>query len=199
MIECKGADSNSCLTAPQVEAARKLYAGPKNPRTGEQIYSPLYPGSELGWGQLTGDAPISITTDFIKYFVCKDPNWDYKTRPINFDSDVALADKPDNLPVNAIDPDIKKFAARGGKMMLWGGWNDAGVPPLEVVNYYNNVVEDHRREDCDELGAVIYGPWHGALRRRRRHRPFRSVPRSPTVGGAEAGAGRSGRFAHRER
>ncbi len=141
VIQCKGADSNTCLTAPQVEAARKLYAGPRNPRTGVQIYSPLYPGSELGWGQLTGNAPIFIATDFFKYFVFKNPNWDYKTRPINFDSDVALADKPANQPVNAIDPGIGKFVARGGKMMLWGGWNDAGVPPLEVVHYYNNVVK----------------------------------------------------------
>jgi feruloyl esterase len=141
LLECRGPDNNSCLTRGQVEAARKLYAGPRNPRTGEQIYSPLYPGSELGWGQLTGDAPISITTDFMKYFVLKNPNWDYRTRPINFDSDVAVADKPENQPVNAIDPDIKKFVARGGKMMLWGGWNDAGVPPLEVVNYYDNVLK----------------------------------------------------------
>jgi feruloyl esterase len=141
LLECRGPDNNSCLTRGQVAAARKLYAGPRNPRTGEQIYSPLYPGSELGWGQLTGDAPIFIATDFFKYFVFKDPAWDYKTRPINFDSDVALADKPANLPVNAADPDIKKFVARGGKMMLWGGWNDAGVPPLEVVNYYNNVLK----------------------------------------------------------
>jgi feruloyl esterase len=141
VMECRGADSEACLTAPQVEAARKLYAGPRNPRTGEQIYSPLYPGSELGWGQLTGDAPISIAADFFKYFVYKDPAWDYKTHPVNFDSDVALADKLANLPVNAMDPDIKKFAARGGKMMLHGGWNDAGVPPLEAVNYYNSVVK----------------------------------------------------------
>jgi feruloyl esterase len=141
ILECKSADGTDCLTRGQVEAARKLYAGPKNPRTGEQIYSPLYPGSELGWAQLTGDAPIFIATDFFKYFVFKDPAWDYKTRPINFDSDVALADQPANLPVNATDPDIKKFAARGGKMMLYGGWNDAGVPPLEAVNYYNNVVK----------------------------------------------------------
>jgi feruloyl esterase len=141
VIECKGADSISCLTGPQVEAARKLYAGPKNSRTGEQIYSGLYPGSELGWGQLTGDVPLGIPVDFFRYYVFKDANWDYKTRPINFDSDVALADKPANQPVNAIDPDIKKFVARGGKMMLSGGWNDAGVPPLEVVNYYDNVVK----------------------------------------------------------
>jgi feruloyl esterase len=35
---CKGSgniDQPGCLTAPQVEAARKIYAGPKNPRTGE--------------------------------------------------------------------------------------------------------------------------------------------------------------------
>jgi feruloyl esterase len=140
-IECKGADSNACLTAPQVETARKLYAGPRNPRTGEQIYSPLYPGSELGWGQLTGDVPLGIPVDFFRYYVFKDANWDYKTRPVNFDSDVALADKPANLPVNATDPDIRKFVAHGGKMMLSGGWNDAGVPPLEAVNYYNNVVK----------------------------------------------------------
>jgi feruloyl esterase len=141
VIKCKGPDSNTCLTAPQVEAARKLYAGPVNPRTGKQIYSPLYPGSELGWGRLTGDAPLLFDTDFFKYFVFKDPNWDYKTRPINFDSDLALSDTPANLPVNASDPDIGRFAARGGKMILYGGWNDADVPPFEAVSYYNNVVK----------------------------------------------------------
>jgi feruloyl esterase len=141
LLECPGAENDTCITGGQVEAARKLYAGPRNPRTGDQIYSPLYPGSELGWGQLTGDIPLGIPVDFFRYYVFKDANWDYKTRPINFDSDVALADKPANQPVNAIDPDIKKFVARGGKMMLWGGWNDAGVPPLEVVNYYDNVVK----------------------------------------------------------
>ena len=84
--------------------------------------------------------PIFIATDFFKYFAFKDPNWDYKTRPINFDSDLALADKPTNLPVNATDPDLRKFAARGGKMILDGGWNDSGVPPDEVVAYHDNVV-----------------------------------------------------------
>src|SRR5579871_4568495 len=33
-IECKGAVGPSCLSAAQVEAVRKIYAGPKNPRTG---------------------------------------------------------------------------------------------------------------------------------------------------------------------
>jgi feruloyl esterase len=39
---CKGADGPDCLTAPQTEALAKIYAGPKNPRTGAQIF-PGYP------------------------------------------------------------------------------------------------------------------------------------------------------------
>jgi len=37
-IACKGADSPECLTAPQIGALRKIYGGPKNPRTGAAIY-----------------------------------------------------------------------------------------------------------------------------------------------------------------
>ena len=138
---CRSAEAPACLTAPQVEAARKIYAGPKNPRTGEEIYSPLYPGSELGWGQLAGgDQPLGIPVEFFKYYVLRDPSWDYKTRPINFDSDVTASNRPEIQPVNAVDPDIGKFFARGGKLLLVDGWNDTAVPPKVAINYYNAVV-----------------------------------------------------------
>jgi feruloyl esterase len=141
-IQCKTADdSPDCLTTPQVAAARKIYAGPKNPRTGEQIYSPLYPGSELGWAQLAGGAePLGIPVDFFRNYVFQDPKWDYKARPLNFDSDVARADRPEVAPVNAVDPDLSRYFARGGKLLLIGGWNDASVPPNVAVNYYKAVV-----------------------------------------------------------
>ncbi len=141
VIQCKGAEAPACLTSPQVDAARKIYAGPINSRTKQEIYSPMYPGSELGWGQLAGgDTPLGIPVEFFKYFVFKDPNWDYKTRPVDFDTDTALADKPDIQPVNAVDPDLKKFFARGGKLLLVDGWADTAVPPKVAINYYKNVV-----------------------------------------------------------
>ena len=43
----------NCLTAAQVEAVQKIYAGPTNPRTNEKIWSPLYRGSELDWSFFT--------------------------------------------------------------------------------------------------------------------------------------------------
>src|SRR6266404_894259 len=40
VVQCASdaVDQSQCLTAPQVEAARKIYGGPKNPRTGEGIF-----------------------------------------------------------------------------------------------------------------------------------------------------------------
>jgi feruloyl esterase len=141
IVQCKAAGAPNCLTATQVEAARKIYSGPINPRTKQEIYSPMYPGSELGWGQLAGGAqPLGIPVEFFKYFVFKDPTWDYKTRPVNFDSDVVLADKPEIAPVNAVDPDLRKFFARGGKLLLVDGWNDTSVPPKVAIDYYKAVL-----------------------------------------------------------
>src|ERR1043165_8065000 len=95
----------------------------------------------MGWAQLAGgEQPLGIPVEFFKYFVLRDPKWDYKTRPINFDSDVALADRPDVAPVNAVDPDLRKFFARGGTLLLVDGWADTSVPPKVAINYYKNVL-----------------------------------------------------------
>ena len=101
----------------------------------------MYPGSELGWGALAGGAaPLGIPVEFFKYFVFRDPNWDYKTRPVNFDSDLTLADRPENAPVNSVNPDLGAFFAHGGKLLLVDGWADNQVPCKVAVNYYHAVV-----------------------------------------------------------
>jgi Tannase and feruloyl esterase len=141
VLECKTADGPTCLTPPQVAAARKLYAPATNPRTRKEIFGPLFPGSELLWAQSGGPAPVSISSDFFKYFAFKDPSWDPLKRPINFDSDVALADTPENTVINANDPDIRKYAERGGKLILYNGWSDAGIPPRLAVDYYKSAAD----------------------------------------------------------
>ena len=54
VIECRNADGPACLTAPQVAAARRIYAPVVNPKTGEQVFPGLEPGSELGWAATSG-------------------------------------------------------------------------------------------------------------------------------------------------
>ncbi len=86
VLECKGADSPECLTHPQVEAARKIYAWSANPRTRQKLYSGLAPGSEAGWGTWGGPRPLSIALDYFRYVVFADPDWDFRT--LNFDQDI---------------------------------------------------------------------------------------------------------------
>jgi feruloyl esterase len=141
VLTCQeGLDSSECLTPRQVEAARKIYAGATNPRTGRQIFPGLVPGSELGWGPMTaGPKLFSIPDDHFKYVVFRDPAWDF--RNFNFDTDVALTDKLDNGTLNAVNPDLRKFASRGGKLLAYHGWNDQLIAAGNSVNYYTSVLE----------------------------------------------------------
>jgi feruloyl esterase len=141
-IACRSGDGPACLTPPQVEAVQKIYAGPTNPRTKERVWSPLYRGSELDWSFFTeapGPAGIAIST--LRDVVLKDPTWDFRTTPIDYDRHVALADQADIARVNASNPDISAFVKQGGKLILSGGWNNALVPAGAVVDYYRSVRE----------------------------------------------------------
>ena len=48
-LQCTGgaSDAATCLTAPQVAAMRKYFAGPINPRTGKRIYAGRVRGGEI--------------------------------------------------------------------------------------------------------------------------------------------------------
>ena len=133
---CKGADSPECLTGPQVEALQNIYAGAKNPRTGEQVFPGLEPGSPLN--QALSVKPAKIPTSYFQYVLSRDPDWKWQT--LNYDSDVTLADQLDGSSIDAINPDLKRFKAHGGKLILYHGWSDALISPLNSVNYYNSVV-----------------------------------------------------------
>jgi feruloyl esterase len=50
-VRCEGSGAADCLTAAQVEAAQKIYAGPTN-SAGEQLFPGLEPGSEFQWAFL---------------------------------------------------------------------------------------------------------------------------------------------------
>ena len=133
---CKGADAPDCLTAAQVTAARKIYSPSMNPRTKKVLYSGLERGSELGWATWGGPRPLGIGLDHFRYVVFEDPNWDF--RKLDFDRDIARAEKLDARRINATNPDLKPFLARGGKLIQYHGWNDPQISPGNSVDYYQS-------------------------------------------------------------
>ncbi len=139
VLECKGPDAPTCLTADQVESVRKIYEGPKNPRTGEQVFPGLEPGSELGWrAEEGGPQPMAIPLSYFKYVLFKNLDWQWQT--LNFDQDVALANRQDGKILDAINPNLEAFKAHGGKLILYHGWEDNLIAPRESINYYTSVV-----------------------------------------------------------
>jgi feruloyl esterase len=138
VLQCKGEDNTSCLTAPQVEAAAKILSPVMHPVTGEVLLPALEPGTELGWGvQAGGPQPYNNVLERLKYVIYKDPNWDWRT--FNIERDLVKLDKLDD-PANATNPDLSAFASRGGKLLIYHGWADQQVAPRTTLDYYDRVL-----------------------------------------------------------
>ena len=136
VLACKGAAEASCLTPPQVIAARAIYASATSPAAKRQIPG-LVPGSELGWATWGGPQPLGIAYEHFKYVVFKDPAWDFHR--FRADSDIAKADGTDAALLNALNPDLRPFFDRGGKLIQYHGWSDPQISPLASVDYFRSV------------------------------------------------------------
>jgi hypothetical protein len=146
VLLCKGDESRSCLTAPQIASANKLYAGGENSH-GEQIFPGYMPGAEdgpNGWAAwITGTGPGKASgpvyaENYFRYMVFGDATWNLLTA--NVDLAERTADEKTAGVLNATDPDLRRFRARGGKLILYHGWNDPAISPLNSINYYKSVI-----------------------------------------------------------
>jgi feruloyl esterase len=142
VLQCRGAESASCLTAAQVEAVRNIYLGPLNPRTGKRVYPGLYPGGELAWA---GGVVINPTTksgvssnDFWSYALFHKQDWPFRT--FDFDRDLARADLELAPITNATDPKLDAFSRLGHKLIYYHGAADPLIPAQNGVDYYERVV-----------------------------------------------------------
>lgn len=147
VLRCKGADKPDCLTAAQVNAAKKIYVGPVNPRTNSRIFPGYEPGGEanpFSWSYwITGKSrgkniQSSFAKDFFGDMVFQNPKWNF--RSFNFDTDVSLAEARMSPILDSTNPDLSRFKAHGGKLIQYHGWADSGIPPLNSIDYYNDVV-----------------------------------------------------------
>ena len=145
---CKeGQDRATCLTAPQVTAVNKIYGGAIDPRTKEQVWPGLMPGSEepvgpgtVGWqvAGINGPTPFVAAAQFYSLGVFQNPNFDFHTMDIG--SAVKLAEK--KFPfLNHTSADIDAFLRRSGKLLMYHGWDDPLISPLNTIDYYGSLVE----------------------------------------------------------
>jgi feruloyl esterase len=135
-IQCKGADADNCLTAAQVDTARKIYTGAKF-KDGAPIYAGYEPGSELNWNFMIEKDPFSVNLAYFKGMVFENKDWDYHT--FDVDKDTRLAINKTGKYVDGNNPDLKPFKKAGGKIIMISSWNSQALAPRQYVEYYKSV------------------------------------------------------------
>jgi hypothetical protein len=140
VLLCKGTEDVSCLTSPQIGSLRAFYAGAHDAK-GQQIFPGLMPGDEnpIWHDWLLGNAPngSNYTNGFFRYMVYSDPAWQALTA--NPAEALSLATERVGKDIDATDPDLSRFAAHGGKLLIYHGWNDPAISPLNTINYAREV------------------------------------------------------------
>lgn len=152
-----GTDTDACLTPAQADAVARIYGGVIS--NGKPFFPGFMPGSEAvttnlfgggsgsGWMNVIVPArPDATPADFgladntMKYLVSipPDPDWDF--RDFDFDRDIPTLE-PWGAIANAKDPDLARFRARGGKLIITYGWADTILQPMMGVTYYESAVE----------------------------------------------------------
>jgi feruloyl esterase len=164
-MECKtGEDSDKCLTAKQVATLRTLYAGLHDSK-GHSLFPGYLPGAETGdggWGLwITGPAPgKSLMAAFgLGYFgemVYGKPDWNYRT--FELEPALKLADEKTASQLNATDPNLEPFSKRGGKLILYHGWDDPAIPSLNTVDYYGSVTAKMGKQNAESFVRLYMIP-----------------------------------------
>jgi feruloyl esterase len=142
VLECKGANTDQCLTPQQVQAVKGLYRGAVD-GNGKAFFYGMKMGDETAWAEwIVGDDPgAALSTRFarndFRYLVTGDPKWNMLTADLG--ATLAESRAKTAADLDSTDPDLSRFAGRGGKLILYHGWNDPAIPPGSTVAYYKSV------------------------------------------------------------
>jgi len=162
-----GAAAGTCLSQEQIDAAEKIYAGPRDARTGK----PIYPGYPFGTeGVMTGpDDPHPGWSGYwsesanpdepsragvFRYWVFDDPKWNWWHFDWGGDVDTMKARLSPVFDAN--DPDLSPFARAGGKLIMFIGWQDPVGTPIEAINYYRAVEKQAGSQAAAQASARLF-------------------------------------------
>jgi len=158
VLQCP-ADEN-CLSPVQVEAVRKMYAGPHT-SSGMPLNHGLTPGSESRWEGLWDLVQPDPTRSgswlgVYRYMVFEDPQWNPVS--LNFDTDPASARRKLGPILDPDSPDLSEFRKRGGKLLVYHGWADQMVPAESSTDYYAAVVARLGQKSVDQFFRLFMLP-----------------------------------------
>jgi len=79
-------------------------------------------------------------------------------KSFDLDRDLKAAQAKTGQALDAVNPDLHAFAARGGKLILYHGWNDPAISPLGTIDYYNGVAQTLGQPQTDASVRLFLVP-----------------------------------------
>ncbi|KAF0332639.1 putative feruloyl esterase B-2 [Colletotrichum sp. SAR11_59] len=141
-IQCKDDAKDKgqgCLTAPQVEIVRKIFA-PTNYPNGTLFWPGMNPGSEkVSADGLYAGKPFALSENWFRFAVKNDPKWDPATYKL--DPDGIDADKKNPGRIRTNPSDLSKFKALGGKLLMYHGTQDNQITSLHTPIFYDRLAK----------------------------------------------------------
>jgi feruloyl esterase len=130
-LVCTAGETAACLTPAQVNSATILLS--PGLVAGEAYHPGLERGSEMGWNRWASAEPNPSQSEFFKYLVYKDPDFDWTT----LDPEAALPLAVEAAKSGSAEAkDLSTFIQRGGKIIMYHGWADPTIAPQASLNYY---------------------------------------------------------------
>ncbi|TAL04601.1 MAG: tannase/feruloyl esterase family alpha/beta hydrolase [Rhodospirillaceae bacterium] len=156
-LACKGfavggfVSRSDCLTPVQVEAAKKIYDGPVTSDGASLTAGGQTLGSELNWlGDIVAadggpGTNLKLAEENFRYFAfAEDPGPAYRVEQFNLDRDAERLNFMQQL-VTGFNPDLRRFRDRGGRLVLYQGWQDGSAS--NTVDFYDTATETLGGED----------------------------------------------------
>jgi feruloyl esterase len=146
-VKCKAGagEESACLTDAQLKTVETFYGGVKNSK-GELIFSGQALGNPIAAQRPTNQAPGGVF-DLVR-IAYNDPNIDWQK--FDLDRDMKFLDEKIGY-VDSVNPDLSKYKASGGKLLITHGWADTGITPENSIWYYESVLNKMGRNQSDWL------------------------------------------------
>jgi len=141
--KCSGDAAAGCLTAAQLHTVETIYAPLM--RDGAQVFPGWPVGAEAGWtpwffGPNGRGVQWNFGETYLKNIAFGRPNANYDWLTFNVNTDLDKIQAAQAL-LDATNPDLSRFKARGGKIVGYFGWADPALNPLMGVGYYESVIK----------------------------------------------------------
>jgi feruloyl esterase len=94
--------------------------------------------------------------NYFRYMVTEDPKWNVLTADASASFQQATQKTADAL--DSTNPDLSRFRARGGKLILYHGWNDPAISPWNSIAYYEKVQKTIGEKETAEFVQLYMVP-----------------------------------------